>query len=377
MERLPATPRPDWREHVERDLGFVFHTIDGASYWDETAFYRFTSAEIDGIEAATAEIEQMALALVAQVVETGDEAYERLRIPRAAWDAIQGSWQAGEKNLYGRFDFCYGGTEPPKLLEYNADTPTALFEAAVVQWDWLEAVSPGRDQFNSIHERLIDAWRKFGLGRERLYFSSVKNHTEDGGTIEYLRDTAVQAGLETERIDIEDIGWDGSNFVDLGNRRIGALFKLYPWEWLVTEEFGPPLLSGAARVIEPAWKMVLSNKAALALLWEMAPGHPNLLPASLEPGGIEGKRVRKPIYSREGSNVQVQEAGGGVVTETGGGYGAEGFIYQTFAPMPEFDGNYPVIGSWVVASEPAGMGIREDSTAITRDTSRFIPHYFE
>jgi glutathionylspermidine synthase len=377
VERLSATPRPDWREHVERDLGFVFHTIDGAPYWDETAFYRFTAAEIDGIEAATAEIEQMALALVAQVVETGEEAYERLRIPRAAWDAIQGSWQAGEKNLYGRFDFCYGGEGPPRLLEYNADTPTALFEAAVVQWDWLEAVSPGRDQFNSIHERLIDAWRKFGLGRERLYFSSVKSHAEDGGTIEYLRDTAVQAGLETERIDIEDIGWDGREFVDLGNRRIGALFKLYPWEWLITEEFGAPLLSGVTKVIEPAWKMVLSNKAALALLWEMAPGHPNLLPTSLEPGGVEGKRVRKPIYSREGSNVQLLEADGGVVAETGGAYGAEGFVYQAFAPMPEFDGNYPVIGSWVVASEPAGMGIREDSTAITRDTSRFIPHYFE
>jgi glutathionylspermidine synthase len=36
--------------------------------------------------------------------------------------------------LYGRFDLAYRGDGPPKLLEYNADTPTALFEAAVVQW---------------------------------------------------------------------------------------------------------------------------------------------------------------------------------------------------------------------------------------------------
>jgi glutathionylspermidine synthase len=122
--------------------------------------------------------------------------------------------------------------------------------------------------------------------------------------------------------------------------------------------------------------MVLSNKAMLALLWEMAPGHPNLLHAAFEPGSIAGKIVRKPIYSREGANIQVLEAGQ-VIAETSGRYGTEGFVYQAHAPMPAFDGNYPVIGSWVVASQPAGIGIREDATAITRDTSRFVPHFFE
>ena len=375
MQRQATVPRADWRAHVERDLGFAFHTIDGSPYWDEAACYAFTAAEIDAIEAATAELEQMALELVGRVVSAGAPAFERLAIAPAAWEGIERSWAAGDKNLYGRFDLAYGGEGPPKLLEYNADTPTALFEAAVVQWDWLEAVQPGADQFNSIHERLIEAWKNFGLVGERVYFSSVKDHAEDGGTVEYLRDTAVQAGLETARIAIEDIGWDGVGFRDLDNAPINALFKLYPWEWIVGEEFGRHLLSGAARVIEPPWKMVLSNKAALALLWEMAPGHPNLLPAALDPGSIEGAVVRKPIYSREGANVQVIE-GGRVVTETAGGYGAEGFVYQAHVPMLAFDGNYPVIGAWVVASQPAGIGIREDSTAITRDTSRFVPHYF-
>lgn len=376
MQRLATTPRPDWRAHVERDLGFVFHTIDGAPYWDETACYRFSAAQVDILEDATGELEQMCLELVNRVVQSGDEAYERLRIPRIAWPAVDGSWRAGERNLYGRFDLRYDGEGAPKLLEYNADTPTAVFEAAVVQWDWLETVWPGRDQFNSIHERLIEAWKNFGIGGDRVYFSAVKDHLEDNGTIEYLRDTAVQAGLETDRIAIEDIGWDGRQFLDLDNRRIGVLFKLYPWEWLVGEEFGAHLLTGVTKVIEPAWKMVLSNKAALALLWEMAPGHPNLLPASFEPEAIDGPVVRKPIFSREGANVQVLDAGR-VVVETEGRYGAEGFVYQAHAKLPEFDGKYPVLGSWVVASQPAGIGIREDSTAITRDTSRFVPHFFE
>ncbi len=376
MQRHSVTPRPDWREHVERDLGFAFHTIDGALYWDETACYSFTAAQVDELEAATNELEQMSLALVGDVISKGEEAFERLRIPRVAWDAIAGSWQAGEKNLYGRFDLAYDGISPPRLLEYNADTPTALFEAAVVQWDWLQSLWPERDQFNSIHERLIEAWRNFGLGGAHLHFSAVRNHLEDGGTVDYLRDTAMQAGLLTERIAIEDIGWDGARFRDLDGNAIEALFKLYPWEWLVEEPFGEHLLSGVTKVIEPAWKMVLSNKASLALLWEMAPNHPNLLAASLDAGGIAGKQARKPIYSREGGNVQLLD-GGKVLQETGGIYGAEGFVYQAYAPIPSFDGNHAVVGSWVVASEAAGIGIREDVSAITSDTSRFVPHYFE
>ena len=376
MQRLATPPRPDWRSHVERDLGFVFHTSDGAPYWDETCCYVFTAEEVDALETATGELEQMCLELVDQVVKAGGAAYDRLVIPRPAWEAIERSWTAGEKTLYGRFDLRFDGNGPPRLLEYNADTPTALFEAAVVQWDWLEALQPGSDQFNSIHEKLIEAWKQFGFGRTRVYFSAVKGDAEDGGTVDYLRDTAIQAGLDTARIAVEDIGWDGGRFRDLDNLRIEALFKLYPWEWIVGEVFGQHLLSGAARVIEPAWKMVLSNKAALSLLWEMAPNHPNLLPAALERGGIQGPVVRKPIFGREGANVQVIEADR-VVAETGGGYGAEGFVYQAHAPLPAFDGNYPVIGAWVVASQPAGIGIREDSTAITSNTSRFVPHFFK
>lgn len=376
MQRIAVTPRAGWREHVERDLGFTFHTIDGAPYWDETACYGFTAAEIDALEDATAELEQMCLALVGNVVKSGDEAYRKLRIPEVAWPAIEGSWNLAHKNLYGRFDLRFDGNDPPKLLEYNADTPTALFEAAVVQWDWLQAMWPERDQFNSIHERLIEAWKNFGMGRKRLYFASVKDHAEDAGTVEYLRDTAVQAGLDTAHIDIEDMGWDGERFLDLEDQPIEALFKLYPWEWIVREQFGGYLLSGAAQVIEPPWKMVLSNKAALALLWEMAPRHPNLLPTSLEAGAIEGSLIRKPILGREGANVQLIERGQ-VVIDSGGLYGAEGYVYQANAPLPSFEGNYPVIGSWVVASAPAGMGIREDATPITRDTSRFVPHFFE
>lgn len=377
MRRIGLAPRPDWRAHVEATLGFGFHTIGGAPYWDETACYGFTAAEIDALEAATAELEQMAMALVDRVVKAGDAAYERLRIPALARPAIERSWLSGEKNLYGRFDLAWDGAGPPKLLEYNADTPTALFEAAVVQWDWLETLWPERDQFNSLHERLIDAWRRFGLGPVPVHFAAVEGDAEDGGTVDYLRDTAIQAGLATERIAIGDIGWDGVSFRDLADRPISVLFKLYPWEWLIGEPFGRHLLDGAAQAIEPPWKMVLSNKAALALLWEMAPGHPNLLPAALDPAALPaGAIVRKPIFGREGANVEIRD-GERIIAATGGDYGGEGFVYQAFQPLPDHGGHRPVLGSWVVASEPAGLGVREDGGPITSDTSRFVPHYFE
>ena len=44
--------------------------------------------------------------------------------------------------------------------------------------------------------------------------------------------------------------------------------------------------------------------------------------------------------------------------------------------MPEFAGNYPVIGSWLVNGYACGIGIREDKTFVTTDDSRFVPHLF-
>jgi glutathionylspermidine synthase len=208
----------------------------------------------------------------------------------------------------------------------------------------------------------------------RVYFTCAMDSAEDRGNLDYLRDTAMQAGLDPRPIDIADIGWDGARFVDLEESAIAALFKLYPWEWMAREAFGAHLLEPGLTVIEPAWKMLLSNKAILPVLWEMFPGHPNLLEASFEPGRFATDFVKKPLYSREGANVAITTDGRTI--EAPGEYGEEGFIWQAYGELGRFDGNYAVIGSWVVGGEPAGIGIREDATPITRDTSRFVPHYF-
>jgi glutathionylspermidine synthase len=382
MQRIACLERDDWRTTAD-ETGFDFHTIDGERYWDERAYYAFTLDEIERqIEEPTAEIDAMCLELVACAID--DEDYlRRLRIPEAFWPLISESWHRDEASLYGRLDLGFDGRGPAKLLEYNADTPTSIFEAAVFQWTWLEQAIERRiipshaDQFNSIHERLIETWKKLGDGRH-LHLTGTTENTEDAGTLAYLEDTARQAGLGTTLIDIEDIGLrDDGSFVDLEDRPIELVFKLYPWEWMFHDAFGEQLANAPTRWIEPPWKAILSNKGILPLLWEMFPGHPNLLPAYFEDdpdaARLGASFVRKPLYSREGANVALIREGVTVV-EQEGPYGAEGFIRQAFALLPNFSNQYPVIGSWLIDHAPCGLSIREDENPITGNSSRFLPH---
>ena len=243
MQRIPCPERDDWQATAESS-GFTFHTINGERYWDERAYYAFTLNEIERrIEAPTAEIDAMCLELVGRTID--DEKYlRRLKIPEAFWPLLSESWRRGDASLYGRLDLSYDGWSPAKLLEYNADTPTSIFEAAVFQWTWLEQamernIIPKRaDQFNSIHERLIDAWKKHGA-RKHLHLAGMTDNTEDAGTLAYLQDTASQAGLKTTLMDIKDVGLGGDGrFVDLDDRGIELAFKLYPWEWMFQDTFG-------------------------------------------------------------------------------------------------------------------------------------------
>ena len=372
MQRHSTAPREDWIRKVE-ETGLTYHSHESGPYWDESACYELTAAEVGELERAAHALHHLCIEAAEWVIT--HRAWDRLAIPAAAVPAILRSWERDDFSLYGRFDFAYDGRTPPKMLEYNADTPTALVEAAVTQWFWLNDTHRGADQFNSIHECLIEAWRRWS--GKAVHFSSVRDHAEDEQTILYLRDTAVQAGVGARSVAIEDIGWDSSRarFVDLDGDVIERCFKLYPWEWLWREEFGIHLAGETVQFVEPAWKMLLSNKGLLPILWELFPGHPNVLPAFESAGAAGARYVCKPKLSREGANVRWVEHG--VVLEANdGGYGAEGCVFQQPAALPEFAGQRPVFGLWIVDHEPAGLGIREDSRRITGNLSRFVPHFF-
>jgi glutathionylspermidine synthase len=267
------------------------------------------------------------------------------------------------------------------MLEFNADTPTSLYEAGIVQWFWLQDFDKNKDQFNSIHEKLIAYWKylKMYLNPGTVHFTCLKETLEDLTNTEYMRDCAIQAGIDTKLVFIDDIGWDEDLkiFRDVEDTPIKNIFKLYPWEWLMTDEFGTHILDDTNRTlwIEPSWKMILSNKAILPILWELYPDCTYLLPAYFEDGKL-ANYVKKPILSREGANIELVESYN-TLQKTEGQYGKEGYIYQKLFTLPEFDGNYPVIGSWIIGQEAAGIGVREAKTLITDNASRFVPHVID
>ncbi|WP_393079193.1 glutathionylspermidine synthase family protein [Streptomyces sp. LN704] len=391
MERRPLEPRADWQQTVERQ-GLIYpltrYPDDSLRpYWDESAYYAFSLPEVEALEDTVAELHRMCLAAAGHIVEANRFADLGITDPRVV-RAVTEAWRrrAELPSVYGRFDLRYDGTGPAKLLEYNADTPTSLVEAASPQWFWMEDRFPGADQWNSLHERLVAAWRKQAAllpPGSPLYFahSAEDELGEDLMTVAYLKETAEQAGLDTDWISVEEIGWDplSGRFVDNRLRFIRACFKLYPWEWLTTDRFAGHVLdtvdngggTGSTMWIEPVWKMLLSNKALLAILWELYPGHPNLLAAHLDgPRDLAATTgyVAKPLLGREGAGVTVHEPGADPVLRD------EPCCYQELAPLPSFDGNRVVLGAWVVEDEPAGLGIRESAGLITDEYARFLPH---
>jgi glutathionylspermidine synthase len=372
MNRVTISPRPDWSARVE-SLGLAFHS-GRTPYWNESACYELTMDQAELIETATNELHGLCLEAVQHVID--EERYAELKIPVHSIPLIRDSWINDHPGIYGRFDLSYDGKGPPKMLEYNADTPTSLLEAAVVQWHWLQDVSPHLDQFNSIHERLIAGWKELQPRLPPIVHFTAIDDVEDGLTVTYLRETCEAAGVRTIGLPIEQIGWNGETFVGEEHETIRALFKLYPWEWLLHEQFGRNIAPSGARFIEPAWKMILSNKGILPILWELFGGHPNLLEAYRDPTDemLAWGYTRKPLLSREGANIRIHGGTFDKTVETSGDYGEEGYIYQRTSALPSFDGNFPVIGSWVIAGESAGIGIREDSSPITTNTSRFVPH---
>ena len=382
MHRIPVAQRPGLEEDA-REHGYQFRVGDGVPHWDETAYYQFTLSQIErDLEKPAEEIDAMCFELLDQSL-CDETIYQRLRIPESYWDYVANSWRNRERDLLGRFDFSYDGAGDAKLLEYNADTPTTLYESAVFQWVWLEeAIATGlipqsSDQSAQIHEYIVEAFRGMGI-QGLLHLACLRDIEDDRETVRYLEECAQEAGLETQCLDIKDIGIDAAGrFTDLEDRVTTTLFKLYPWEWIMEEEFGRYLVSSGVHFLEPPWKAVLSNKGLLPLLWESFEGHPNLLPAYFEgdarADALPASYVRKPMLSRQGSNIEIVQDG--LALSLGEGpYGKEGHIVQALYPLPEFDGKFPLVGYWMVAGQPAGLSIRESQTLVTDGDANFVPH---
>jgi glutathionylspermidine synthase len=392
VRRVALPERPDWKAQAE-ELGFRFHTMHGEPYWDETSAYAFSLDQIEtGIEDPATALHAMAREAAAKVAAS-EALMDRFAIPPDRRDLVAESWRADEPALYGRMDLAWDGTGPAKLLEYNADTPTSVYEAASFQWLWFEqqaeagVLPDGADQFNAIHDALVARWRETIAAETPVHFTCFTDSAEDFATVEYLAWTAAEAGLTCFPTPIEAIGLtDRGQFADDQDRVIATLFKLYPWEDMLRDDFAAHVEGSGCRFVEPPWKAILSNKALLPLLWEMFPGHPNLLPAffaaDLDSGRADAAalgpaHVLKPVFSREGASVTIVEDGAVTEAAADRGYDDHPMIAQTYHPLPVFDGWRPVLGAWIVGEACVGLGVREDRGRITQDLSRFKPHFIE
>ena len=364
-------------------LGFVFHSPEEREYWARDACYALTPEAVAAMDAAARELNGMIVAAVDQVVARGDYAAFGFS-PRLA-ALVEASHRLAEPSLYGRFDFRLDPRDGSvKLFEFNAETPAALLEAATVQLAWFEETEPGpetrpgRDQWNAIDDLLVARWGQMRLPR-RIHFAAERQREDEIAQVAYLMATARAAGHDAEFLPVDDISWQAeTGFVTPDGTPLDACFKLYPWDWLDSEEGGRLLPLGRTRWIEPARRMLHASKAILVTLWEMFPGHPLLLPASLDRGAIDGPAIGKPALGLEGYGMRVDGTEADESTEAAEGLPPSPTIWQQWAPLPGHATPqgvaYPVMGVWMVGDEPAGLGIREGDDRVTTLEDRFVPH---
>ncbi len=391
MKRILTEERDNKQTRLD-EVGFGY---EGAM-WNEDRYYEFTAPEVDEIEAATISLYDHLHLTIDQVVK--DETYmTRMGIPPAYQRMARESWEREDPSVALRFDLARNTRGEIKLIEVNGDTPTTLIETALIQWFWLVdkfpdlANLPLPGQFNSLYENLKSAWGKIA---ERIpqddwmAFSAHSASMEEYATCEFHRDLATQTGMVTGFVDLapnrsqfmyspsEDV------FHEPGGNKINYWYKLYPWEWMWNEEFGEHLarLGPEMGIVEPAWKIIASNKAILAKMYDLDPSHPNLVPTfNLKSERLQNMFVKKPVWGREGTGIELVRDGKIITTDTQTPDPMAAKVdpvYQALIEVHQEDGWYTQFGSWIADHVPSGMIIRESQTPIITGNSPIVPHLY-
>ena len=371
----------------------MWHTEDsGRAYVADEAVI-VGEAEAEAYYEAVNELYDMFVEAGDYVVEHG--LFHEIGIPFNLVDAVKISWENDVHwHIYGRFDLSGGiDGEPIKLLEFNADTPTLLFETAVIQWALLKA--NGLDeaaQFNHIYEAIRDNFKRlvvlegdvedFGRLYEgwRILFSAVRGEIEDENTTKLLQKIATDAGFETAFAFVDEVEFSDEEGIFYEDVNYEFWFKLIPWEMIAIEESDLARILTAimknrkAIILNPAYTLMFQSKGIMKILWDLFPNHPLLLETSFEPLGK--KQVQKPFLGREGGGVRILDASGKVIEEGEKEYLDQPAIYQEYVELPKDERGRRYQAGVFFAYEGCGLGYRRGGE-ILGNGSEFVGHIIE
>jgi len=372
-------------------LGFVWHTDSDETSYLSHQLVEITEAEAEAYYEAGNILYDMFVAAGEHVVE--NDLFHEIGIPFNLIDQIKESWENEVHwHLYGRFDLA-GGIDgrPIKLLEFNADTPTALFETAIIQWAILKQnAMDASKQFNIVYDKLLENFKRLVTLEEsveefekhydgwKFLFTAVRGSAEEENTVRLLQHIASEAGYETEFAFMDEVELDSEEGIFYQDEPYELWFKLVPWEDIAIEEselgalLGDIIANQKAIIFNPAYTLMFQSKGIMKILWDLYPDHPLLLETSFEPLEDQ-KQVKKPIFGREGGSVSIIDEKGSVLLSEEGDY--EGFtpIYQAYVELPsDADGARYQAGVFY-AYESCGLGFRKGGE-IMNNMSKFVGH---
>lgn len=375
-------------------IGFGWHTdLDGSRYISNE-LVSITQDEAEAFYEATNELYDMYVAAAEYVIN--NDLFHELGIPFNLVDIIKSSWENDVHwHLYGRFDLAGGiDGKPIKLIEFNADTPTSLFETAIIQWAMLKFNNLDEAaQFNDVYEALVENFKRLITLEEdtsrfdeyyegwKILFSSIAGSSEDENTTRLLEAAARDAGFECDFAFASEVSFDDENGIFWNGQNWEYWFKLIPWEMIAIDESDLALIikniikNQKAIILNPAYTLLFQSKGIMKILWDLYPNHPLLLESSFEP--LNGKKqVKKPFLAREGANVSIINSDGSIEIQNDGEYANGKFLYQEFADFAKDENGNSYQAGMFFAFEGCALGFRKGKDIID-NYSKFVGHIIE
>ena len=386
--------KPLTKEQLSQ-IGLGWHTDNDGSDYISDELVVISEAEAEAYYKAGNEVYDMFVEAGEYIIE--NDLLHEIGIPFNLIPLVKMSWENDVHwHLYGRFDFAGGlDGKPIKLIEFNADTPTALYETAVIQWAMLQANDMNEQrQFNNITEAIGNNFKRLITLSEdvsdfeekyseyKILFSSIEGNNEEEVTTKFLQTIARDVGFINDFEYLDKVQFSEEEGIsNASEEKFEYWFKLFPWEDIAIEEgdlahiLRNIMQNQKAIILNPAYTLMFQSKGMLKILYDLFPDSPYLLECRNEP--LEGKKyIEKKIFGREGNNSVIYDANHEAIHTTEGPYEHYDSIYQEFVDLPQDEkGDFYQAGVFF-AYESCGLGYRKGGV-ILDNLSKFVGHIIE